>query len=256
MTLEDFLTTLRRQLRDQSTPYLWLDDDLVTAANKALNDMALPRSQGGASYFYDDTTWAAVAITAADPVVPDTAAIPFSRLMDIRRVTLTGASNTLKVWTMEQFEEDVLVRDYGLTSVGTSTTWEAMTGTPTVLLTNYIEGGLRLYPIPTAAHTMKLWAYRLPANELEVPSTVGATDWKATIGQLVGGTFVEQDERLLMQGAKAYAYGDIHDADTYDQDAFERELGRFRDGMSTAGERLSRKRHPSRPVHINRDYAY
>lgn len=256
MTLAEFIACVRSDLQDESTPYLWTDDELVSYTNDSLNVLARPEHQDGAHYFYDTTTWAAIAITADDPDVPDTNS-DLSKLLSVRRATVASTTRPLDVFDMDTFQSKLLYEDYGVRSAVQNTTWEETTGVPLVLLTDYLEQGLRLYPIPSATTTLKLWAYRMPITPLIAPSTTTSEgDWKTSVGQLVGSTQIEDDEKTLRLGVKAFAFAEKHDADAYDANMAEREMGRFLEAVRNVSKRLRLRRYGHRPVRVNRDYAY
>lgn len=255
MTLEDFVALFRVEAKDASAPYLWSDADVVRFTNKALNQMALPVEAGGADYFLDQSSWVGLSISADDPVVPGVTGASFAAIIEITYARLTDQATPLSVLSSSEYSQGLVYEDYGLRVTGQSSDWQTTTGTPKALLTDFTPGGLRLAPIPTQAHTLDLWAQRLPIVEL---SDISGEDWKLDVGQslLVGGLGVAQDERVLLDGVKAYAFQDIVDADVYDPDLSKRYTGIFAEGLRTTGYRLRRRRHPPHAVRPNSDYVY
>lgn len=233
MTLEKFFEQFRTEVDDLKTPYLWSTSDLESYFNWALEELAKK-----AMYFYDQSTWLGMTIDASDPKITATSANYLDRILYIRRAKLGSTGQKLKVKTMSQSDLVAHEDDYGEYLYDTSSAWETTTGTPQLVITDYYDdGSLRVGPIPTAADTLDIWAYRLPLWEVsyEVSKFI-------TLKELLN-IKEHSHELTLLQGMKAKAYLK-EDPETRDDQLATQSITAFAIELSDIKQELRRRRHP------------
>ncbi len=251
MKVSELITIFRQDVRDVALPTLWSDTEVVRYLNNALNELAIR-----ADYFYDTTTYMGVRFVADDPLIP-TVTIPaletvvpttpdLAPILRIHRAKVVGEYNEMSVLTTDQMEGGgATINDYGTDALSN---WETSTGTPRVLLTDFVESAYRLAPIPTADGTVNLRVFRRPMFVLKVDTDQAA--WNATCASSLKGLAdiqTEEHELTLLHWMKHRAYMK-NDAETFDTDESARFRGLFLEEAAQIKNELQRKRFPTGPV--------
>jgi hypothetical protein len=237
VTLKELFQRFRSEVDDNETPFLWSDSDLESYFNRALEKLAKD-----AKYFLDRTTWEGLTVTADSGRIAADSANKLDRILFIRRAVLVSNGRPLKTRTMLQSDEAGRNDDYGKRFSDGSNAWETATGVPQILVTDYYEdGSLRLGPIPTAADSINLWAFRLPLRYYEYTASQNLT-----LKELTGIKEYEH-EMTLLQGMKAYAYLK-DDPETRDDTLATASMSSFETALENISRELSRRRHPAGTV--------
>lgn len=203
MTLAELIAETRRILDDKLAPYLWDDDFIVAALNRA---EALA-ARGG--LLLKDSSTASVcqaSLTNATTLVTLHASV-----VRIERAIIDGQSVPLQLITVMEMDEIF-------------PGWEdADRGLPTHLITDIETGDVRPYPLPDGNYTLNMVVYRIPITAMSaMTSSPEIEDMGANHRAL---TFYAVSEAL-----------DDHDADRYGPEKAAAYLARFcrQFGISTA----------------------
>jgi hypothetical protein len=233
VTLTEFFKQFRSEVDDLRTPYLWSDDDIESYLNWALEELAIK-----SRFFLDRSTWEGLTITADDPKITATSSNKLDRILLIIRATLGSTDAKLNVRSMAQSDTVPHEDDYGRYLYDISSAWETESGTPRLVVTDYYEdGSLRIGPIPGAADTLNLWAYRLPLYEVSL-SQSGSLD----LSELIG---IKENthQHALLTGMKSRAYLK-EDPETRDTQLAEEAGTRFYNQLAEIKNQLHRRRRP------------
>ena len=210
MTLVELIALYRIESNDRATPPFVDEAQLTEFANEA-EEEACRRAE-----LLRDSTAAlcslafasGVAVVSLDP-----------RIIDMRRVRLASDPLPLSVLAVDEMDE-------------LSPAWEDETGTPRAVVTGYQSNALRLYPIPTAADTLRLTVTRLPlepmANDDDAPE-ICASYHRALVQWMLYRVYSIQDSELLDTDKAAKCLAN-----------FEREFGRR---QSARNEQWRAERH-------------
>lgn len=144
MLLLGLRTLFRREANDATKPYLWSDEALNDFANEAEQEAC----RRGHLLIDSTANFCTIPIVAGDDVL---ALDP--RIIDVRRARLIGENCMLDLIHVDEMD-------------ASAPQWETETGTPRALVTDYQSNALRLYPIPTAADSLKLTVSRLPMKDM------------------------------------------------------------------------------------------
>jgi hypothetical protein len=136
------------------------------------------------------------------------------------------ASQTLPLYIVNFNDVDrtAVNGDYGIDLNGD---WEALIGSPRLLVLDETTGKGRLVPKPAADDTIKIHYYRYPLKDItQSTSSLELTDTR--------------HQRLLVIYARAKAYGD-HDADVYDPKQEASKLVEFHTDLDVITSQISRQ---------------
>jgi hypothetical protein len=148
VTLVELIAVARREfLDDTARPYLWSDEFLRGAANRAVAAAAR-----GGHLLRDSITPQAChyTITASEPNVKLHASVFL-----VARAVIAGKTIPLDLRTVSEMDEFY-------------PGWEDSNVTmPIAAITDYQPGYLRLYPPPDSAGTLRLQVFRVPLRDME-----------------------------------------------------------------------------------------
>jgi len=218
MTPAELVSLFRREVDDRESPYLWTDDMVYHYLDTAQKTFAQE------TRCFSDATSAdtcSVTVIAAEKFVDLSPLI-----VEIRRAKLLSQSRTMRITSLDKIDEALSTNDYGIS--GGSASWDALTGTPRLLVTNIEQDKGRLIPIPTVADTLELMVYRLPLNDITSASTEL---------EILDVRF----QRYLLMGMKALAY-DTHDSDLRNEELAVAYSNKFYGACKEVKWELGRKR--------------
>lgn len=213
MKVKDYIFEFRKFTRDVAEGSFWSDEEILGYLNQAEREAARRALLLADVGFLD--------VYAGDPIV----ILPKPVLL-VRRARLVTGAKTLRLAGWREVEE--LTPD-----------WEDSTGTPNVVLTDWVTQALRLAPTPIADDTLRAAYFRLPRNEMR--STNDEPEINAR------HHFALLDHMLELGYSK-------HDADRFDPNAAAFHAGKFAASFgppsSSAAETIaerdsSRDRHSS-----------
>ena len=186
-SLDEMIAMFRQELNDQVEPYLWSDDEIKRYLEEA-QDQFMYKTM----YRTDVLTY---------PVKADTKDLKFqSYILKIRHA-------------YDQDERKLYLVDYqDWLNENESRPWRTDKGYIRYLLTDYTSHKIRLYPIPEQDTSVTLEVYRVAKNPLSQTGVMEVSD--------------RQAQRIVLLGAKAYAYGK-QDVEVYDPNAELKYLAQF-----------------------------
>ena len=172
-----------------------------------------------------------IAVTADDPIIT-----PAVNVLHPIRAKLLLDTRPLEIVPFEELDGGAVSfnEDYGVFFSGVN--WEAVAGTPRVLITNWDETVWRLAPTPVVSDTLKLIATYLPTTDIS----------EATKTTAMAVTLIE-DQLIILDYVKYLAYRK-QDADVYDTNLSNGFLASFLRDAADRKSALKRKRHQSQPV--------
>ncbi|MGL4230966.1 MAG: DUF6682 family protein [Casimicrobium sp.] len=141
MKLAELISIFRAEADDTAQPFLWSDVDAIEFANDAENE-ACRRAR-----LITDASTAAICERAVAANAVMVSLDP--RVIFVRRAKLDSQSMPLAL---------VDHRDLDMQNPR----WELQAGTPRAIVRNWESGKLRLYPMPSAADTLRLRVVRTP----------------------------------------------------------------------------------------------
>lgn len=145
MNLGELEDAFRSDVDDIVTPYLWSRADFERYLNEAERQACLR-----ARLLKDGTTAELCKLTVS---VDKSLYELDTRIIEVKRAKLAN--------------EDVPLSQIGYAELDDKTAgWEDLTGTPTHFITDWQEGYLRLYKIPTAADSLWLTVDRYPLQDM------------------------------------------------------------------------------------------
>jgi len=172
-----------------------------------------------------------IAVTADNPIIT-----PDANVLHPTRAKLLLDTRPLDIVPFEELDGGTRAfdNDYGVLFSGTN--WEAVTGTPRMLITNWDDTVWRLAPIPIVSDTLKLIATYSPTTDVTV-----ATKDAAMAVPLI------DDQVIMLDYVKYLAYRK-QDADTYDVNLSSGFLTTFLRDAADRKSILKRKRHQTQAV--------
>lgn len=222
MLTQEVLDEFRSQVSDQSTPYLFTDDEILRWLVDAQDQLV--RGTGGIA---DGRTTSLidVPVTANDPW---SAFSPY--ILRIRSGRLVTAGKHVD-FIHEADLESYRLRDYGfaLTNVLDDTD----TGDVRCGILGITDKMIRWYKVPTTDDTCRLHVLRLPFPRIETEEGCLEVD--------------EQHHLELVTWMKYRAYSK-EDAETYDKELAESNKSRFTSYIEQASQEQSRQRHKPKQV--------
>lgn len=164
MNRADLISAWRSRVGDDTTPYLWSDDEAQEYLDDACNEAA-ERAR-----LIRDTSTAAICTIA---VVAGTASYPLdSRILSVERAKLDLLRVPLELTSSAALDNDrtaIMGRNNGYEPVtGMVLGWETTAGTPLAAAIDDEAGKwtLKLVPIPVVNDTLRLQVFRLPLASL------------------------------------------------------------------------------------------
>lgn len=227
-TVSDLLTIFRSEVEDTVEEYLWSDTEFFQYLDEAQKEFARETD-----YFKDvSSAMTSLTVTADDPWVDID-----PRIIEIRRVKITGRSTPVQVINYNELDRVYTMSRYGEEISGN---WETSQGTPKYLVTDIETDKGRLVPIPTDNATLTLSIIREPLEDIEGEhSTLELTE--------------SIHQRSLLMFCKAMAYMK-QDSETFDPDAAEKHRADFYAYCHRIKQRQKRKQRRLGTVRFNRDY--
>ncbi len=230
MDLQDLILNFRKQVSDQSTPYLWDDDEALLYAIDAQDKFV--RMMGGISD--NGTTGAGTALTdlALTANTPTTAFSP--HILRIRSAKLLTAERNIKIVDESQISSMLDSSDYGFpTAVSLK---DDDTGSVQYAIIGLEDNRLRWYKVPATDDTCRLHIYRLPYPRITAQEDDLEID--------------EQHHLHLIKWMKYHAYSK-EDAETYDKDLADKNEAAFIKYCTEAKAEKDRQRFTPRVVRSN-----
>lgn len=211
-TVDSLIEQFRTQMDDNIEPYLWHEDRIVEWLDEAQKIFA-ERTK----YFKGSESIAVLSADGGDFATPAYA-------LEIRRAILTSNPTPLFIGNFNAIDRGAVYSDYGIDLNGD---WEALTGTPRLLVLDEKTGYGRLVPKPPADDTIKIHYFRYPLKDItSSSSTLELTDTR--------------HQRIMVVYARAMAYGD-HDADVYDPKQEESKLAEFHAKVDVIAAQIKRQ---------------
>lgn len=231
MTLQGLIEFWRKQVADESAPYLWDDDEALIFAIDAQDTFV--RHMGGISV---NTVAAATDPTnlqlhdlAVTINTPSTAFSPY--ILRIRSLKLLTAKRAIPVIS----EADVgmmRVNDYGF--VAPKYLDDTDIGTVQAAVIGVEDGKLRWWRVPSTTDTCRMHVYRLPYPRIATQDDALEID--------------EQHHLCLVMWMKYLAYSK-EDAETYDKNLADKNQAAFMAYCDKAKAEKDRQRFKPRVVH-------
>jgi len=188
-SVEQLITMFRQDMNDEAEPYLWTDDEVRRYLAEA-QDYFLYETRS----LLDDNVGLSYKAGATSVSLP-----PYT--IKIRHAYNQADEQPLDLVDYEEWKDYQGARP-----------WRSDTGEVKTLITDYQSKQIRLYPIPEADGSLVLEMYRTAKNDLTVSGVLEVQD--------------RQAQRLILLGAKAYAYSK-QDAEVYDPQAEIKMLAQF-----------------------------
>lgn len=192
-SVEELLSIFRSEVEDTVAEYFWTDEDFFWYLTEAQKEFA-----HNTDYFKDSTSDITILnVTAGTPWVDID-----PRLIEIRRVKLSGRSLPLRIVNFNELDREYTTGQYGEQLSGN---WDTATGSPKLFVTDEQTGKARLIPGPINDGTINLSVIREPL--------AGITDENSPL-ELIDSSH----QRALLLYCKQMAY-EKQDADTFDPNA-------------------------------------
>ena len=144
------------------------------------------------------------------------------KIIQVRSASIASDKNTIKV-------------NQAIAEIQRAGDWEARTGTPSLLCSDYKPGYFYVWPQPTGDDTMHLSVFRYPLEEL---------DWSCRKNEI---EFADEYAYPLVYGAAAYAYlkDEVNTKDLEKSEYFEQKFAEeFGSKESTKSELMKGRRYP------------
>lgn len=150
MTLAEFIVVLRELLDDDTSPFLWSDDELTRYLNNAVREACIRARLIRVDAIGDPAT----CVIAIDPA--DGGRVKFdSSILVPRSGSFVGATH--KLWALSSTDMDRLHPGWD--------EGREETGTPRVMVMDLAQKSIQLWPKPDQAMTLHLRAWRVPRGE-------------------------------------------------------------------------------------------
>lgn len=213
MDSQGVVALFRKDVSDETKPYLWTDDEAFGYLNDAQD--TLVREIGGIADSTGPVTYLPCAV--GQPVAK------FSPLiLKVTGAYLASTGAPIKVLNYENLERE------GFRLDGT-------TGTLRAIVTGMDEGYVTLLDRPAVADTIRLIVERMPRDVIDIDHAPQELEVD------------ERHHRKLIIGMKALAY-DKQDAETFDKRKAEEFAGQFRQYCAKAKAERERRKHKPRTV--------
>ncbi len=171
-SVSDLITLFRREVDD---PAYYVDRNLPQPNTFWSNFELIQYIDQGQKEFAERTLIFKDSLSFRPKVVTDSPWINYDeRIIKIERAELNSDNRILPVITIEDFQTQFYLDDYGTRR---TMSWEELTGLPRLLIRDIERNKLRAYPIPEEDDTLLLTVRRYPMedltrinDELEIPS--------------------------------------------------------------------------------------
>lgn len=213
MDSQGLVKLFRKDVADETKPYLWSDDEAYGYLNDA--QTTLVREIGGIADSTGPATYLKFSAEAEKVKFPKT-------ILKVRGAYLASTGQTVRVLNFENMERE------GFRFNGT-------VGTLRVIVIGVDEDFVYLLDRPLVADTVRLIVDRLPNETIDVTSAPQALEVE------------EKYHRKLLLGMKALAY-DKQDAETFDKRKAEEFAAQFAKECAKAKAERERKRYKPRTV--------